>query len=304
MTAPDPTRPPLVVQPVNSPHAPAQSDQADRNPATPNNGPLTEPLAPIPSEGQLAQPPYRRAVVPWTFVDIFAGLGVVLLASLLISAVLEFGSWDGGPGRLLIGSLPIWIGLLGTAVWACRRHGSGLVRDLGLHFKWIDLAIGLGAGLGLRLVIGIWAVLYNQITGQSPQGNLQPILGDGLGTGIFLVINVLVISVIGPVVEEIFFRGLGLRSALASLWRRADRKRFADPRRRAWYAAGMTSALFAALHLSEVTDLGSAVVLLPGLFMAGWVLARLTLWSGRLGPAILTHVVFNGSAVLALLALQ
>jgi membrane protease YdiL (CAAX protease family) len=286
VTAPDPTRPSLAVQPAG----PAQ-----------HNGPLTEPLAHVPSDGL---PAGRRTVAPWTFVDVFAGLGVVLLASLLISSVLAFTDWDGGPARLLISALPVWIGLLGTAVWACRRHGSGLVRDLGLHFKWVDLAIGLGAGLGLRLVIGMWALVYNRITGQTPSGNLQPILGDGLGTGVFLVLNVVVIALISPVIEEIFFRGLGLRSALASLWRRADRKRYADPRRRVWYAAGVTSALFAALHISEVTDIGSAVVLLPGLFAAGWVLARLTIWSGRLGPAILTHMVFNGVAVLAVLALQ
>jgi membrane protease YdiL (CAAX protease family) len=303
----------LAVQPANQPPQIAQQQGAplDRSPhggAAESNGPLTEPLPRIagllPGIAGDGQQAGRRAVPPWTFVDVFAGLGVVLLASLLISSVLAFTDWDGGPARLLVAALPVWIGLLGTAVWACRRHGTGVVRELGLHFKWVDLFIGLGAGLGLRLVIGIWAVLYNRITGQTPSGNLQPILGNGFGTGVFLVINVLVIAVVGPVIEEIFFRGLGLRSALASLWRRADRKRYADPRRRVWYATGATSALFAVLHMSEVTDLGSAVVLLPGLFVAGWVLARLTIWSGRLGPAIVTHMVFNGVAVLAVLALQ
>lgn len=287
MTAPDPTRAP---QPL--PHTMAD-----------DNGALTEPLG-IPGAAGQVPPAQRRPALPWTLVDIFAGLGVVLLASLLISAVLEFTSWNGGSARLLLGALPVWIGLLGTSIWACRRHGSGnLVRDLGLQFKWVDLAIGLGAGLGLRLAIGIWSVLYSKLTGQTPSGNLQPILGGGFGTGVFLVINVLVIALFGPVIEEIFFRGLGLRSALASLWRRADRPRFADPRRRAWYATGATSLLFAGLHLSEVSDFGSAVVLLSGLFVAGLVLARLTLWSGRLGPAIATHVVFNGVAVVVLLSL-
>jgi hypothetical protein len=34
------------------------------------------------------------------------------------------------------------------------------------------------------------------------------------------------------------------------------------------------------------------------------VLGRLTVWSGRLGPAIVTHMVFNGVAVVALLAVS
>jgi membrane protease YdiL (CAAX protease family) len=97
---------------------------------------------------------------------------------------------------------------------------------------------------------------------------------------------------------------LGLRSALASAWRRAGLTTFADPKRRVRYSIAATSLIFALLHLSEVNDLTSAVVLLPGLFLAGWVLGRLTVWSGRLGPAIVTHMVFNGVAVVALLAVS
>ena len=254
-------------------------------------------------------PPRGRWVAPqttpWSFVDVFAGLGVVLLLSVVISAPLQFADMRGGSATLLWGVLPVWIGLLGTAVWACRRHGSGnLVRDLALQFKPIDFAIGLGVGLGLRLVIGIWAVAYSSVTGQRPTGNLEPVLGGGLGIGVWLVINVLAIAVIGPVIEEIFFRGLGLRSALASLWRRADSPRFADPKSRIRWAVAATSIVFALLHVSEVSDWTSAAVLLPGLLFAGWVFARLTVHHGRLGPAVVSHVVFNATAVIVLLLVQ
>ncbi len=241
----------------------------------------------------------------WTFTDVIAGLGLVFLLGQMVAAPFRFTSSDGGPLRLVVGALPVWIGLLGTAIWACRRHGTGRLRtDLGLKFKPVDLAIGLGAGLGLRFAVGAWAALYSSVRGQRPSGNLQSLLGNGLGTGVILVANALAIAVIGPVIEEIFFRGVGLRSALASLWRRAGRGRLGDPRLRARYAVLLTSAVFAVLHVSEVGDLTSAVVLLPGLFLAGWVMARLTMWSGRLGPAIITHVVFNSVAVVALLALN
>ena len=247
----------------------------------------------------------RLPVTPWTFVDVPAGLGVVLLVSLLISTPLQIAHWRAGSAVLVLSALPVWIGLLGTALWASRRHGSGsLIRDLGLHFKWIDLAIGVAAGLALRFAVGVWTVVYSAITGQQPTSNLESVLTNGLGTGFWLVVNALAIAVIGPVIEEIFFRGVGLRSALASLWRRSGTPRFADPRRRIWVSIAATSFIFALLHLSEVQDLTSAAVLLPGLFLAGWVLARLTIWSGRLGPAIVTHVVFNGVAVAALLALS
>ena len=264
----------------------------------PSSEPITQPL-PVVGDGR------RPAKSPWSFVDVFAGLGVVLLLSSLVVAIAGFTDLRSSNALLFLGALPVWIGLLGTAVWACRRHGTGsLVRDLALRIKPVDLAIGLGVGLALRFVIGLWALLYSSLTGQQPKSNLESVLGNGLGTGFWLAVNIAAIAVIGPVIEEIFFRGVGLRSALASLLRRADNPRFADPRRRARAAIAATALLFAALHLNEISDLTSAVVLLPGLFLTGWVLAQLTISTGRLGPAIVSHMVFNGVAVVALLFLQ
>ncbi len=298
--------PPASTQPPPVPPVEPAGASADGRPDRRTGvDPPTHPTPVVPARAEQAggRSP-RPPASPWSFVDVFAGLGVVLIVSLLITAPLQIAQWRGGGAALLLSALPVWIGLLGTAIWACRRHGSGnLIRDLGLRLRWIDLAIGLGAGLALRFAIGIWTVVYSSITGQQPTSNLESVLENGLGTGIWLVVNALAIAVIGPVIEEIFFRGVGLRSALASLWRRSDSPRYADPRRRIWISIAATSAIFALLHVSEVKDLTSAAVLLPGLFLAGWVLARLTIWSGRLGPAIVTHVVFNGVAVVALLAL-
>lgn len=261
--------------------------------------PPTQPLAAV-----TTSTPVERS--PWTFVDVFAGLGAVLLAGTILSAVVRLTGVDLGAFTLLAAALPVWIGLLGTAIWACRRHGTGnLVRDLALRIRPIDLAIGLGAGLGLRFAIGIWALICIRLTGQVPEGNLQEVLGGrGLGTGAWLVINMLTIGLIGPVIEEIFFRGVGLRGALASLLRRSSRQsRLADPRRRARIAIAATAGVFALLHVTEVDDAISALVLLPGLFAAGAVLGWLTVRTGRLGPAVVTHVVFNAVAVVALLTL-
>ena len=56
--------------------------------------------------------------------------------------------------------------------------------------------------------------------------------------------------------------------------------------------------------MSELSDFTSAVVILPGLFFSGWVFGRLTVRYGRLGPAIVSHVVFNATAVVALLIVR
>jgi len=260
--------------------------------------PPTQPLAVVTS-------PVPVGRSPWTFVDVFAGLGAVLLIGTILGAVVRITGPDLGSAALVVSALPVWAGLLGTAIWACRRHGAGnLITDLALRIRPVDLAIGLGAGLGLRFAIGLWAVICNRITGQMPAGNLQEVLGNGLGAGVWLVLNMLAIAVIGPVIEEIFFRGVGLRGALAGLLRRSDSQpRLADPRRRARIAIAATALVFALLHVSEVDDAVSALALIPGLFAAGLVLGWLTIRTGRLGPAVVTHVVFNGVAVVALLTL-
>jgi len=285
-------------------------DTRDPDPATaaaagPSAGPgAADPItAPIPVVAGTVRPPGPRKP-PWGLIDVFVALGVTLLLTLLVTAILRISSYEGGPAVLVLGGLPIWIALFGTAIWACRRHGVGsLVVDLGLRFRWSDLWIGLAVGIGLRLAIGVWAQVIARTVHENPGSNLPELGGTGVGSGFWLVVNVLAIVLVGPVIEEIFFRGLALRSALATLLRRSDRPRLVRPEYRLRYAAMISAALFSALHLGEVPTLASALVLLPGLFFAGWVMARLTLWRQRLGPAIVTHVVFNGTAVLALLAL-
>ena len=123
------------------------------------------PAGPVPGAAPRTASPGPQKPA-WTLSDVFVGLGVTLLLSLLITAVARIAGYDGGPALLLLGGLPIWIALLGTTIWACRRHGVGrLVVDLGLRFSWSDLWIGLAVGVGLRFAIGIWATVIARADG-------------------------------------------------------------------------------------------------------------------------------------------
>ena len=112
------------------------------------------------------------------------------------------------------------------------------------------------------------------------------------------------VTLLAPLVEELFFRGLLLRSTLESLNRRAYRPRLSKPTTRIHIAVLISAGLFAVIHLSEADDAFSASVLFLSLMLVGWVNARLTLWSNRLGPAIVSHAVFNGTALILLLIIQ
>jgi membrane protease YdiL (CAAX protease family) len=91
-----------------------------------------------------------------------------------------------------------------------------------------------------------------------------------------------VVVIVGaPVVEELFFRGLVLRSL---------QRRFGD----GWAVAGSAVA-FGLAHFEPLQ--------LPALVVLGVVLGVLALRTGRLGPGMFAHGAFNAITIIAL-ALQ
>jgi hypothetical protein len=101
----------------------------------------------------------------------------------------------------------------------------------------------------------------------------------GLGTRVAVVITAVVLA---PLAEELVFRGVLLRALAHRL-----------PR---WAAVLVSAGAFAVGHLLD-PNAGLAV---PALFVAGLVLARQVLKSGRLGGAIAMHAGFNLLSVLLL----
>jgi membrane protease YdiL (CAAX protease family) len=90
-----------------------------------------------------------------------------------------------------------------------------------------------------------------------------------------VVLLVLIAGVAAPVVEEIFYRGLLQRSLI----------RRVGP---GWGVA-LASVLFSAAHLQ--------LLQFPALALAGGLFGILAYRCGRLGPAIVAHMVFNLTAV-------
>ena len=84
--------------------------------------------------------------------------------------------------------------------------------------------------------------------------------------------------IIGPLLEEIVFRGLAQTSLLNFFGRRAR-----------WRVILLASAVFAAAHVGLTTWHA-----LPGLFVLGVVLGWLYERTGSLWPPILVHAGFNG----------
>jgi membrane protease YdiL (CAAX protease family) len=105
-------------------------------------------------------------------------------------------------------------------------------------------------------------------------------LTDRANTPLDVVLLVLIVGLMAPVFEEIFYRGLMQRALL---------KRGLRP----VLAIGITSVVFAATHFQ--------LLQLPGLAIAGAVFGTLAYRADRLGPAIAAHLTFNMVTVIALL---
>jgi len=176
--------------------------------------------------------------------------------------------------------VPLWTGYLGVPLWAARRKGNGVVRDFGLRMRWFDVPAGVGAGLATQLILIplLYFPFSNLIDLDSLSEPARELI-DRANDPVGVVLLVLIVAVGAPIIEEIFFRGLVLRSI---------------ERRFGTVAAVLgSSLLFGAIHLQ--------LLQLPALAMFGLVAALLTVKTGRLGPAIWAHVAFNGVATAVLL---
>jgi uncharacterized protein len=234
-----------------------------------------------------------RHPVRWGIGDALVGLVLAQVAAMV--GVVVVVAVAGGPDRgtsvlddFSIGTLVVlqaflWVGYGGWTVFAASRRGNGVVLDFGWRFTGADVYQGLLIGVAAQLlaVQAAFRFLF-LIFGEWDVSESARNLTD-LATGPADVVLLVLIVVVGaPVVEELFFRGLLLRS-LERRWGST-------------VAIGVSSVVFAAVHLEPRLLAGHLIF---GL-LAGWLTVR----SGRLGPAIWAHVGFNGVTVAALLALS
>ena len=108
----------------------------------------------------------------------------------------------------------------------------------------------------------------------------EPIEADNLGSGVFRVLNIATVGLIGPFAEEVFFRGFLVTAFVPTLG--------------VVRAAALASAVFAISHI----DLG---VMVP-FFFTGLLLAWLYIKTRSIWPPLLAHVAQNVLAIIGMFA--
>lgn len=161
------------------------------------------------------------------------------------------------------------------ALWSMARPpGLGMLLPANPAFFALAIAVGVAAPLLGGLLTSLLA------NGRTVTQDVQN-LGMHTPLGLRLAL-VIVVTSVGPLVEEILFRGV-LLSALTKRWRIG-------------WSVAISSLLFAVSHLPSMQWQWYA---LPDLMLLASVLAWLRLRTGSLWPSVLAHGVNNLLAVAA-----
>ena len=222
--------------------------------------------------------------VPWSVRDALYGLALMVAISFVTLAALRWLLSGTGPE----GSHPfvtVCFGLVQVlvfvVVWALaiKRYrvpwrSVGFARPQTHRSLLLALAVLFGSLA--------FAVLYGATITAAGIDSLvpDPIPERVLGEGTYRLLNIGIIAIVGPLAEEVFFRGFLLTAMVRPL---------GVPR-----AMAISSTVFAVGHLS----LG---VVVP-FFVTGWLLSWLYLKTRSIWPSFTVHAAQNSIAIFAISA--
>ena len=223
----------------------------------------------------------RSLVAPrWGLWDVFWALIAAVVIGVGVGALLYVADAPFAL-QLLLGTTAPWLAFAGWPLIATRWRGNGPRIDLGLRLTWSDTGWGaLGGVAAITLAAIASAITVRFVPDLSSTAGDA---GDRLvseSSRLAVIVFALLVMVGGPVVEELFFRGL-LFGAL--------RKRGVGTA----LTVVISGVVFAGFHFEPLRFF----VLLPTGLILGVVRAK----TGSTGSSMVAHVVVNTPGALLLL---
>jgi len=206
---------------------------------------------------------------------------VLLLSAVFLVAILDP---SGAPVRMptvVVGTIAPTMLAAAVAVLVTVLRGNGPKIDLRVVVRWDDLKVGFKLGLvGIALTV-VAAFAWTRIVGANDATSAINSLVDGGRMPLFdAMVMFVYVWLIGPICEEIIFRGL--------LWGAIQRQRWGR-----WAAFALSTAIFAVSHLEPLRTVLLLVIAIP----IG--LARFR--TGRLPASVVAHQMNNFLPALTML---
>lgn len=167
-------------------------------------------------------------------------------------------------------------------IWACFFAGLRPLKKflfLGLKHWWyipIGAAVGLLSYVVLQGIAAGAKAITGENVGSSDTSNSLMAL-NGIGGGLFLI---LVVAILGPTLEELYFRGVILGSLQNSTWNKP------------WLSILLSGLFFGVLHIQGFENLTS-ILLFAWITIMGGIFAALVLWTKSLWTSIAAHISYN-----------
>jgi membrane protease YdiL (CAAX protease family) len=244
---------------------------------------LDRAIAETADDDQLAWAPTRAAAM----------VGAIVIVLLLFGGVVQalhlhangVGSWIEVVGELVLAAPVVYFAR------PIARASGGWARALGFGPpRWRDVPVALGwtvVQLIARGIVGAVLLALMPAAKHERISNVPKLAGKPLTV---LVPLILAIVVMAPIIEELAFRGVLLRSFM-----------------RRWgfqVAAIMTALLFGGLHFEQAGGPSASVILAVTLALFGYLQAVLVRRTARLAPAMMVHGMNNALGVIVALHLH
>jgi membrane protease YdiL (CAAX protease family) len=229
--------------------------------------------------------------VPILVAGILGFLGGQIMATVLALVAIGFNHYPGGLSQLSRTTTPPWwsnaLGLIGlwTGLAAAIYYAYSYGNLRSLPHQWRPRVSDIGyvaLGVGCQLLIDLAYRPFHLKELNRPVHHLF-----GSAHGLTFALLVVMTMILAPVMEEWFFRGVLFRAISEGGTR-------ANSRRTVVIGVVVSALLFALAHAERVQFVGLALL--------GGLLAVLVARTRRLVPAVVTHISFNGVAIVALIA--
>lgn len=235
-------------------------------------------MSPVGPTGDVEPPPHR-----WGFGAFLLVEAVLLLSAAFLAAILDphpahstITVTDELVGTIVPTGLAAAVAVLATVV-----RGNGPVIDLRLAWRWADVKVGLKLGLAGIVLTTVAALIWTRIVGANDATSaINTVIDGGRMPLTAAVVMFVYVWLVGPVCEEIIFRGL--------LWGAIQRQEWGR-----WAAFGLTTAIFAVSHLEPIRTTLLLVIAVP-IGFARWR-------TGRLPASVIAHQMNNFLPALAML---